>query len=737
MPKGNVMESAQEEMLEMDSEAQAKEQKRLADTLQIMGVRLMGLAKEQVKAKSEIEDRVLEDLRAYYGKYDAKTLAATEANGGSQSFVNITRHKCNTAEARLIDMLFPADDKNWSIASTPMPDNQLDAKLVDLSTEEAEMVKARYIEVANDRAKAMERQINDQLIEANYAAKSRDVIHEAVVMGTGIMKCPVVEGRVSKRWTNNEDGSSVLQIEETLEPTVEVVSFFDYFPDMSARNKSEVAFEFERKFLNKRQVKDLMMLPNVLDEQVESVLLDEDAEITQDDRFAEIREVAGDNINTTRERYELWEYHGEITEEELEAAGIESDGYGMNGTVLILNGKVIRVSLNPLETEESPYSIFNWEKDNNSIFGFGVPYLSRDPQSIINASMRMILDNAKISVAPQIMLNKKYVTPADGEWKFSPYKVWNVTEDNVPVDKAIQFFNIPSNQAELSNIYDMGRMLIDEQTSLPAVATGEGDPNASHATATGVAIQSGAAKVVFKRVVKNFDDDFTVPNIKRFYDWNMQNSQDISIKGDMQVNARGSGSLMVREQESAAMADMVKMIPPEKLDRMIKEDEALREYYRSRNINASLVLRSDEELKEYDEKMAQQAQGQQNPEMQKIQAQMQVEQVKLQQKEMDLQLSAQKFQAEAQQKEQQMLMNYELEMSKLAAQQQTTVEKLKLESGAIKTKEILEQMKEQNKREIAAMQDATKRQIESIKASQKQNEQRMQVANLKAGYDTF
>lgn len=741
MDQHESIESVWEEQEEQEKEAQA--QARLAETLQLFGVRLTKLAEEQVANKADIEKRMLDGLRAYHGKYDETTLKGIKANKGSEIFVNITRHKCNTAEARLIDMLFPNDDKNWSINSTPIPE------LKDLSQSERVItyddgrkipesdIAREAIAEAEKKAKAMERTIEDQLIETSYAAKCRDAIHDAVIFGTGIIKAPVVEGRLNKRWDIQEDGTATLVIEESLEPSVEVVSPWDYFPDMSARNKEECAFEYERKFLNRRQAKDLLKLPGVLEDQLMSVLLS-DPDETEDDRFDEVRQISGDSVNVTRSRYTLWEYHGEIEPEELESAGIETgDGLGMSGTVLILNGKVIRVSLNPLDTEESPYSVFNWEVDANSLFGFGVPYLAYSPQTMMNAATRMMMDNARVSLAPQIAMNKKFVKPADGDWTFQPFKRWEVTDDNVKISDAINFFNVPSNQADLSAIYNLSRMMVDEQTSLPAVATGEGDPNAAPQTATGTAIQSGAAKVVFKRVVKNFDDDLTVPTIKRFYAWNMQYNDNKAIKGDMQVNARGSSSLMVKEQEAALIGEALRYIPPEELMMRHKPGGLLKEFYRSRNVNPTEILKSDEEYEADVEKMKEASQGQANPEMQKLQMQMQIESQKLQQKQMQLQLDAQRFQAEAQQKEQQMIMQYEMEMSKLAAQQQTTVEKLKLDSGAIEMKAMLDQMKEQNRKEIADMQNATQRQIAAIKAQQETNKQAMQATNLMAGHDTF
>ena len=70
----------------------------------------------------------------------------------------------------------------------------------------------------------------------------------------------------------------------------------------------------------------------------------------------------------------------------------------VEATVFFAGNRVIKVSLNPMDSDEQPFSVFNWEKDESSIFGFGVPCLMRSAQKVINASWRMMMDNAGLSV---------------------------------------------------------------------------------------------------------------------------------------------------------------------------------------------------------------------------------------------------------------------------------------------------------------------------------------------------
>jgi hypothetical protein len=97
----------------------------IAERLNTFASRLSRLAQEQVAKRSQIEQRWLDDIRQYHGQYDAREQSNLEQQGGSKVYVNITRNKTNAAEARLQDMLFPTDDKNWAINPTPVPEIEL------------------------------------------------------------------------------------------------------------------------------------------------------------------------------------------------------------------------------------------------------------------------------------------------------------------------------------------------------------------------------------------------------------------------------------------------------------------------------------------------------------------------------------------------------------------------------------------------------------------------------------
>src|SRR5690606_24884356 len=139
-------------------------------------------------------------------------------------------------------------------------------------------------------------------------------------------------------------------------------------------------------------------------------------------------------------------------------------------------------------------------------------------QSALSAAWRTMLDNAGLSSGPQIVIDENVIEPYNGVFGLEPRKLWKKKSGVHPQAKPFETFSINMHQPELANIIELAKRNIDEETSIPIIAMGE---QGSHVTQTahGMNILINAVNVVFRRIVKNWDDDMTVPNIRRIYDW--------------------------------------------------------------------------------------------------------------------------------------------------------------------------------------------------------------------------
>jgi len=658
-----LQEMTELEMIEHEAELQRVQeelQREMARRLQAFGSRLQELAEEQVRRKREIEERWLEDSRQIAGKYDEKTLARIKATKGSEAFVNITRAKCNSAEARLADMLFPTDDRNWEIMPTPIPEmaeavvDETPAMTPDgrpVMTPEGAPVQKRdmaqgVIEAAKEAAKAMQDEMDDQLNEAKYNIKCREVIRDAVRLGTGVLKGPVVVGRSRRSWRAMGDdvGNTVqvLHVEEDLRPSVERVDPWNYFPDMDATCQEDAGFEFERHPMTKKRLRKLAKEPGYFAEVIYDVL--KKGEPTHAVTAAFVDDLRGITGVGARKKYpfEVWEYHGPVEKEDLESMGLEvgEDCLGdIEAVVWVLDGHVIKAALNPMETEDRPYSVYNWEEDDGSVFGHGIPYLMRNAQQAINGAWRMALDNAGLSVGPQTVVNSHIIKPADGNWNLAPKKVWQLTDRNRSVHEAFGTYEINSHLQELQAILQTAKSIADEETSLPVIAQGE-QGNYTR-TATGMSLLMNSANVVTRRSVKNFDDAITKTFLTRLYDWNMQNNPKEEIKGDYQVDARGSSALLTKETQAQNLIQLLQAsgnIPE------LKRIPLVRKTVQSMQLDANELVITIEEMQQKQQQQMQQPQM--SPEQEKLQMQAQIEQLKAQVQQEKNQIEMMKLQSE-------------------------------------------------------------------------------------------
>ena len=135
----------------------------------------------------------------------------------------------------------------------------------------------------------------------------------------------------------------------------------------------------------------------------------------------------------------------------------------------------------------------------------------------------------------------------------SARKIWNAKNGIPKENPPFQLFHIETRQVELTNIIMLCNQFIDVMSAVPQIIqgqTGEVGSKQMQQTATGMALMHNSANTVFRAIVKNFDDDVTTPDIRRAYDWNMQFSDKPEIKGDYEVDARGSSVLLMRELQA-------------------------------------------------------------------------------------------------------------------------------------------------------------------------------------------
>jgi len=618
----------------------------------------------------------------------------------STVFIGMTRQKTNAAEARIADILLPTDDRNWGISPTPDPrmvgmtknanpavDPQTGQPAVDREGNPLRVkdVARGIMAMAREKAKAMQTEIDDQLIECDYNGELRKMIHDAAVLGTGVIKGPVVMSRTRKAWKPYTDmqGNQVHQVEivEELGPASFRVDPRNVFPDSGCgENIHDGKGVYERQQLTAKQVRALAKQPGYMKNQLRKVLEEGPKKSAV---FQELKDE--DQRDIARDTYELWEYWGEVEHEDLESCGIEvgekDELRSISACIVMINNTVVKAFLNPLDDGQIPYDFYVWEKVSGSCWGYGVPYLMRAQQKVLNAAWRQLMDNAGVSSGPQIVMNPNVIQPADKQWQLSARKIWFATDDMDDVRKAFATFEFNSHQEELSNIIKMASELADQETGVPLLMQGE--KGAAPDTVGGMQLLMNSASVVLRRLVKQFDDMVTKPHIRRYYDYNMMYNEDEEIKGDFSIDARGSSALMVRDVQNQAFLNLLAAGMNPVYGMYLDTQKLFEKALQAQHIDPAEVFKSEQEIEQIREQQKQQAEQGPGPdpriEAAKIKAEMDMQRVQAQnQGDMaELQTRLAIKQADIAARREELAMQREIEMLKMANTQNLTLEQIK------------------------------------------------------------
>ena len=613
----DVQEQAKE-LIDAHREMARRSEEERRSRLVTLGQRIVGTYYERAARRQPLEERWLKDIRRYNGEYDpdiAKVLQGREF--GSRAFVPLTRRVVDIVEARLVDLLFPTGDRQFALSPSPVPELARAQGLADRLPPEQQVplgpggqpIPASSVslairelrEEARARCDGMQREVDDQLKEAKYHAQARRVLHEGLVMGTGVIKGPTPVVRTKRAYVDGQ-----LQILEEIVPTVTHVSTWNYFPDMSATEVAQSESDIERHYMTRAQFARLADQPGfeTSANEIRRILNTEPGQ-RRDPRLDELRTAAGLQ-GVPDPRYLVLEYHGPLERQELIDAGADVPDDNLlvhEGIVWVYegDGSVLKACVEPMREEQRPYRVYCWRKDPGSIFGFGLSYEVSDIQETANSTFRAGLDNVGLSVGGMLAVNDKVVRPENGRWTIEPLKVYRGTKETADMRAAFNFVEIPNNLQPILQLFDRSKQLLDDIGG-PAMAFQGQDAPSYLDTARGASIAYNAANIWFRRGVAHWDDDITTPLVGAFVDWNMEFSPKDEIKGDWNIQARGRDALLEAEgraQKLIFFQQAAKEVPMPFATRIAQ----LKEIARSLRIDPDEVLPDEATVKKIGEKV--------------------------------------------------------------------------------------------------------------------------------------
>ena len=438
-------------------------------------------------------------------------------------------------------------------------------------------------------AKKMEKKIHDQLEETGATKHLRSTAFEMALFGTGVMKGPFA---TNKEYPNWKDDGAYDPLIKTV-PDASSVSLWNFYWDPDANNTEECQYVIERHKLNRTQMRALKKRPffrgNVIDQAI-------------DEGEGYVKKYWEDDLkdytpNFGVERFEVLEYWGNVDVELLKDNDILipkefEDAGELQANIWFCNGKILRLVLNPFKPAKIPYYAVPYELNPYSLAGVGVAENMDDTQTLMNGFMRMAVDNAVLSGNLVFEVDETNLTPGQ-DMSVYPGKVFR-RQGGAPGQALFgtQFPNVAQQNLQL---FDKARQLADESTGLASFAHGQTGVSGVGRTASGISMLMNAASGSAKTVIKNVDDYLLGPIGKAFFNFNMQFDFDPEIRGDLEVNARGTESLMANEVRSQRLMQFLQIVSNPALMPFAKMPYIVREIAKSMDLDPDKVTNNMDE----------------------------------------------------------------------------------------------------------------------------------------------
>jgi len=281
----------------------------------------------------------------------------------------------------------------------------------------------------------------------------------------------------------------------------------------------------------------------------------------------------------------------------------------INVNAWICGGKVLRMVENPFEPTRLPFMVCPYELNPYQFFGVGVPENMEDSQQIMNGHARMAIDNLALSGNLVFDVDETQLVPGQ-DMKIFPGKIFR-RQSGQP-GTSINAIKFPNSTQENMMMFDRFRQLADEATGIPSYSHGATGIQSTTRTAAGMSMLMGAAALSIKTVIKNIDDYLLKPLGENLFHWNMQFNADIPhIKGDLEIKARGTSSLMQKEVRSQRLMTFMQTAANPALAPFVRWHTCLREIAKALDIDPDQLINDPEKAAIYAQIMGM-ANGNQN-----------------------------------------------------------------------------------------------------------------------------
>ncbi len=528
------------------------------------------------RLRDNMNDRLLDCLRRRQGKYSPTKLAAIREMGGSEIFMKLTGAKVFAAKSWIADIYSPSGDRPWTLETTPIPElpPNLEKELTQKAVQGAMSLNVpleamqRLIEKhrkrlldelemeAKERADGMADYIEDQLIQADFHTQFDAFLDDFVTYPYAVFKAPIYRKTTALKWVDIGTGQYVPQTTEKILRKVRRVSPFDIYPSPASTGIND-HWVIEHHRLTPSDLTNMRGAAGYSNANIAKALLQYRQGglrewvwgDTERDRLE-----GRDSLMAQTETIDALEWSGKVSGQMLLEWGMKPekipdpyDEYQVS--VMLVGNYVIRAVLNPDPRKLSDYFKACWRSVPGSFAGEALPEILSDCQDLCNAAIRALANNMGISSGPMMYYFGDRLVAGQDITQLHPWKTIGVTESRTGSSTVpVGWFQPDSNASELLTIYERFSAYADAVSGIPAYAYGSDQGAGAAKTASGLSMLMNAASKGIKQAIRAIDLDVIEPMVEKMYIHAMlDDTVDYAIKGDLNIKARGSQSLLHKE----------------------------------------------------------------------------------------------------------------------------------------------------------------------------------------------
>ncbi len=549
---------------------------------------------------TRIEPRLIRCKRSVRQEFEPRKLAVIQELYGKDfdpPYPPIIATKRRDLVAWLRDFLLKPDVDIFDIEPTPLPDlpgnmneeikikSEQEAfkmifdqafqnnQIMDKETVMNEAVKmlpaikdhamTEILKKAKDAVERMHQKIEDQFKEGDF----NDAL-KAIISDIGMYPNAFVEGciqqkvPVQKMVLNEVTGKWVPNVEEEIISKFERFSPFDAYPQPDARGIEDGYF-FRKISLTPQALSDLIGVAGYSEDKVREVLklyrnggLKEWTNVEAARAHLEDRDTVASYASDKIDCLKWW---GTASGKMLnEWAGSKEEAKKLYDSELdnekeyqviawMIGPHIIKAMLNPDPLGRKNVFTAAFDEDPDNFWSpTSLPETLWDIQTSTNAIARAIVLNVGFAGGgPQIEYDKDRF-PDGVSPSFYPLKQWASTGSQMATGKPINFWQPQLLSEPLKSIYEFYRSLADEYSGIPRYMQGE--KKGASPTASGFSMQISQQARGLKSILMNLDYGIIEPCVKAQYSFNLDYEQDIDMVGDCRIVAKGSSSVIAKEQ---------------------------------------------------------------------------------------------------------------------------------------------------------------------------------------------